>query len=195
MKTKTANVKGSATKAVNSTKSKGNQADSEMDSMLEKFFKDEIKDIYWAEKHLVKALPKMYAAATTVALRDAIHEHGAVTQNHIVRLEEIFQLLQAIPGGKKSEAMAGIIIQCDEMILDTADGTVTRDAGIILMAQKAAHNQMASYGGLAQLADTLSLTRAASIMNQMILEEKTTDECLALIAEDHIHAEMTMEMS
>ena len=164
-------------------------------SQLKGFFIDAIRDIYWAEKHLVKALPKMYAAATTVELRDAIHDHWGATQIHIARLEEIFQLLQTIPGGKKSEAMAGIVNQCDEMILDTADGTVTRDAGIILVTQKTAHYQIASYGGLTQLADTLSLTQMASILNQTLQEKKTTDECLALIAEDHIHAEIAMETS
>ena len=162
---------------------------------LRAFLTGAIKEMYWGEKHLAMTLPKMYSAATTAELQDIISDHLALTQIHITRLEEILHLLETAPGGKRSEAMAGIINECEAMILETAEGTFIRDAGIILVTQKAVHYQFASYGGLAQLADALSLNSIVALLHQSLTEITATDEGLSLVAADHIHADLSTEIS
>jgi ferritin-like metal-binding protein YciE len=187
MKTKTANVKGSATKAVNSTKSKGNPADSEMDSMLEKFFKDEIKDIYWAEKHLVKTLPKMAKASTSAELKEAFNNHLEETKVHVERLEHVFDLLEEKVQAKKCEAMEGITKEGESIIDDTETGTSTRDVGLILAGQKVEHYEISTYGGLAQLARNLGREDVAELLEQTLEEEKAADELLTTVAEESVN--------
>src|SRR3982750_4557645 len=124
------------------TKSKSSKKASEemeKDSMLEKFFTDEIKDIYWAEKHLVKTLPKMAKAATTPELKEALTNHLEETKVHVERLEEIFGLLEEKPQAKKCDGMEGITKEGDGVIEDTEAGTATRDVGLILAGQKVEH--------------------------------------------------------
>src|ERR1700712_1673259 len=101
------------------------------DSALNELFIDELKDIYWAEKHLVTALPKMAKAATSEELRTAIENHLAETENHVSRLESAFASIDEKAVPKKCEAMAGLIKEGTEIIADTEKGTFTRDAGII----------------------------------------------------------------
>jgi ferritin-like metal-binding protein YciE len=162
-------------------------------SMLTEFFIDELKDIYWAEKHLVKVLPKMEKAATTQELKDAIKEHLEVTKTHVSRLEEVFGLLNKTPQAKKCEAMAGITKEGDDIVSDTEKGSITRDVGIILAAQKVEHYEISTYGGLAQLAKTLNLQQVADILHTTLEEEKETDEKLTQIAENHINVEAAEE--
>jgi ferritin-like metal-binding protein YciE len=187
MKTKTANVKGSVMKSVNSTKAKGNQADSEMDGMLEKFFKDEIKDIYWAEKHLVKTLPKMAKASTSAELKEAFTNHLEETKVHVERLEHVFELLDEKAQAKKCEAMEGITKEGESIIDDTETGTSTRDVGLILAGQKVEHYEISTYGGLAQLARNLGREDVAELLEQTLEEEKAADELLTTVAEDSVN--------
>src|SRR5688572_12073426 len=119
-------------------------------SALLNLFVDEIKDIYWAEKHLVKALPKMKKAATSVELQEAFESHLEQTQQHVSRLEEVFSLLGEKPQAKKCDAMEGLIQEGESIIEDTEEGTATRDVGLIIAAQKVEHYEIATYGGLAQ---------------------------------------------
>jgi ferritin-like metal-binding protein YciE len=163
--------------------------------MLRDFFIDELKDIYWAEKHLVKVLPKMEKAATTQELKDAISEHLEVTKTHISRLEDVFELMNKTPQGKKCEAMAGITKEGDDIVSETEDGSVTRDVGIILAAQKVEHYEIATYGGLTQLAKTLNLNKVADILYKTLEEEKETDKKLTQIAENNINVEAAAEVS
>jgi len=109
------------------------------ESALNELFIDELKDIYWAEKHLLKALPKMAKAATSDDLRTAIENHLAETENHVSRLEDAFASIDEKAVAKKCEAMAGLIKEGDEIVADTEKGTLTRDAGIISAAQKIEH--------------------------------------------------------
>ena len=160
---------------------------------LMKLFVDEIKDIYWAEKHLTKALPKMRKAATSPKLANAIGEHLEVTKTHVERLEEVFDLLGKKAQAKKCDAMAGLIKEGQGVIEETEEGSATRDVGIILAAQKVEHYEIATYGGLAQLAKTLGLNDVAEILAQTLSEEKEADETLTAIAENDINCEAAEE--
>ncbi len=169
------------------------QTHEEAGAELRQFFVDEIKDIYWAEKHLTKALPKMQKAATSEELANAFAAHLEQTQEQVARLEEVFDLLGEKPQAKKCEAMAGIVEEAQTIIDDTDEGTATRDVGLILAAQKVEHYEIATYGGLAQLAKTLDLIEIKNLLGQTLDEEKETDELLTGIAENHINYEAKAE--
>lgn len=160
---------------------------------LEKFFEDSLKDIYWAEKHLTKALPKMQKAATTEELKDAIEEHTAQTEEHVTRLEQVFEMLGKKAQAKKCDAMEGLVKEGDSVVEETEDGSMTRDVGIIISAQKVEHYEIAAYGGLAQLATTMGLDEVAEILKQTLEEEKEADELLTGIAESNINWEADQE--
>ena len=157
------------------------------DSMLLEFFYGELKDIYWAEKHLVKTLPKMTKAATSSELKTAFTNHLAETKVHCERLEKVFGILNKKPQAKKCEAMEGITKEGEGIIEETEAGTATRDVGLIFAGQKVEHYEIATYGGLVQLAKTLGLEDCAEIMLQTLNEEKKADEGLTEIAENNIN--------
>jgi len=161
----------------------------EPNSQLQKFFEDSLKDIYWAEKSLIKALPKMQEAATTEELKNAIEEHLAQTETQVNRLEQVFELIGKKAQPKKCEAMEGLIKEGESIIEETEDGSMTRDVGIIMAAQKVEHYEIATYGGLAQIATTMGLDEAADLLNETLEEEKETDELLTEIAENNINWE------
>jgi ferritin-like metal-binding protein YciE len=166
---------------------KGKKMSENNSGELEAFFKDEIKDIYWAEKHLVKTLPKMQKAATSEQLKAAFADHLAVTKGHVERLEQVFELLGQKPQAKKCEAMEGITKEGESIIEDTDKGTATRDVGLILAAQKVEHYEISTYGGLSQLAKTLGKNDIAKILEKTLGEEKDADESLSEIAENNIN--------
>jgi len=184
MATKKANGKQS-TKQESGT-GKGN-------SQLEKFFHDSLKDIYWAEKALTKALPKMQKAATTAVLKNAFGEHLTQTKEHVSRLEQVFELFEKKATAKKCEAMEGLLKEGDSIVEETEDGTMTRDTAIIMAAQKVEHYEIATYGGLVQLAKTLGNEEAAAILQTTLDEEKTTDLGLSEIAENDINWQAEQE--
>jgi ferritin-like metal-binding protein YciE len=157
------------------------------DSKLKEFFLDQLRDIYWAEKKLVKKLPKFQEAATTQQLKDALGNHLEQTRTHVERLQQVFALLGEEADGKKCPAMAGIVEEGEDIIDETEDGTAQRDVGIIFVAQKAEHYEIASYGGLAQLAKTLGLMEAKQLLGQTLEEEKQADLLLTQIAESGIN--------
>ena len=159
------------------------------DSMVKEFFIDELKDIYWAEKHIVTTLPKMQKAATSEELKNAFQTHREQSQTHVTRLEDAFNLLGKKAQAKKCDAMAGIIEEGKGIIEETEKGTATRDVGLILAAQKVEHYEISTYGGLRQLATTLGLIEVADILAQTLQEEKETDESLTVIAEETVNSE------
>lgn len=163
------------------------------DSMLKEFFIDELKDIYWAEKNIVKALPKMKKASTSQQLQQAFEDHLQQTQVHVERLEQAFELLDKKAQAKKCDAMAGILDEGNGIISETEKGTATRDVGLILAAQKVEHYEISTYGGLAQLATTLGLEDVADLLKQTLQEEKETDELLTQIAESDVNYEASTE--
>jgi ferritin-like metal-binding protein YciE len=165
----------------------------EKDSGLMKLFVDEIKDIYWAEKHLTKALPKMKKAAMAAPLQDAFENHLNETKEHVARLEQVFELLDKKPQAKKCEAMEGLVKEGESIIEDTPAGSATRDVGLILAAQKVEHYEIATYGALSQLAKTMGRDDIAKILIETLNEEKTADELLTEIAEGGINYESAEE--
>ena len=161
--------------------------------MLEKFFLDELKDIYWAEKHLLKALTKLGKAATTDELQQAFEDHRATTEGHVERLEQVFEMFGNKAQAKKCEAMDGLTKEADSIIEDTEKGSMTRDVGLIIAAQKVEHYEIATYGSLVQLANTMNLPEIAEILEQTLEEEKETDELLTSIAENNINMQAETE--
>lgn len=163
------------------------------DSLLEELFLDSIKDIYYAEKAMTKALPKMRKAATSEQLATAFVDHLEMTKLQITRLDEVFELLGEKPKGKKCEAIEGLIKEAQSIMEDTDEGTSTRDVGLILAAQKVEHYEIASYGGLRQLAATLGYSEIEALLQQTLDEEKQTDLLLTQIAENDINYEAAEE--
>lgn len=155
-------------------------------SALQELFENELKDIYWAEKALTKALPKMAKKATTEELRSAIEEHLSVTEGQIARLEQVFEIIGVAPRGKKCEAMAGLVKEAEE-IMKEAKTEMARDAGIISAAQKVEHYEIASYGTLCAFAKVLGFDDAAELLEETLNEEKDADTTLTGIAESSIN--------
>ena len=176
--------------AINGRKSNGDESEG---SLLEKFFVDQLKDIYYAEQQLVKALPEMKQAATTEELEDAFELHLKQTERHITRLEKVFKLLDKPAEGKKCEAMDGLLKEARTIIAETKEGSMTRDAALIIAAQKVEHYEIATYGGLTQLAVTMKLSRAADLLDKTLQEEEDTDRSLTDIAEQYINIEAEEE--
>jgi len=162
-------------------------------SLLHEFFLDALKDIYWAEKALVKGLQKLAKNATSEDLQNAFMEHKDATENHVERLEQVFELLEKKPQAKKCEAMAGLLEEANSVIEDTADDTYTRDCALIVSAQKVEHYEIAAYGSLVTIARAMGHTEAADLLAETLDEEKETDELLTEIAEGHINEEALAE--
>ncbi|GAA4459454.1 hypothetical protein GCM10023093_00470 [Nemorincola caseinilytica] len=188
----TANAGGSGKKAnpasaTKSSKKEQQQKEEKEETPFEKLFMDMLKDMYWAEQHLVKALEKMSKAATTEQLQDAFDDHLYVTKKHASRLERVFGLLGAPVQGKKCAAMEGLVNEAEEMIKETEEGSMTRDAALIIAAQKVEHYEIASYGSLVQVALTLGHNEAARLLEKTLNEEEDTDRHLTMIAESDVN--------
>ncbi|RQP10829.1 MAG: ferritin-like domain-containing protein [Chryseobacterium sp.] len=189
---------GSSAKSTSSAKTSGKaqskeQEDEGEEKPLKKFFVDALKDIYYAEHALVEALPKMKKAATTEELQDAFEDHELQTRKQISRLEKVFRSIDEKAEKKDCKAMDGIIKEAEEIIKSTPEGSMTRDAALIIAAQKAEHYEIASYGGLVQLAITLGYDRAADLLDHTLEEEEETDYLLTDIAESFINFEAEEE--
>ena len=148
---------------------------------LRDLFEDQLKDIYWAEKALVKALPKMAKNASTPELQNAINEHTDVTTEQISRLEQVFESIGVKAAAKKCEAMDGLLKEATEIIESTEKGVV-RDAGIISASQKVEHYEIATYGTLAAFAKILGENDAVALLETTLDEEKFADTSLTEIA-------------
>jgi ferritin-like metal-binding protein YciE len=162
-------------------------------SKLKEFFVDQLQDIYWAEKKLVKTLPKLQDAATFPELKQAFNDHLRETENHVTRLREVFQLVDEPVTAQKCPAMSGIVDEGEDIIDDTDYGSAQRDVGLIFAGQKAEHYEIATYGGLVSLAKTLGYDEAAEKLEQTLKEEKRADVLLTQIAESHINYQASME--
>ena len=180
-------------KTITRGKKPANAGKGAADSMLLEFFIGEMKDIYWAEKHLTKALPKMQKAATSPELQQAFADHLEATNGHVARLEQAFELLGKKAVAKKCDAMAGILEEGNGIIEETEKGTATRDVGLILAGQKVEHYEIATYGGLAQLARTLGKDDVAELLEATLAEEKDADSLLSQIAENSVNYEASTE--
>ncbi|WP_159467908.1 ferritin-like domain-containing protein [Dyadobacter sp. 3J3] len=175
-------------------KSKVKNAISEKDhEKLTELFIDGLKDIYWAEKHLAKALVKMEKAATSEELKAAFEKHTTETEEHASRLEEIFGVIGEKAQAKKCEAMTGLLKEADEIIESTDKGTMVRDCGLIMAAQKVEHYEIASYGTLRNIARTLGHEDVANMLQTTLDEEGTTDHKLTELAETYVNEEANQE--
>ena len=157
----------------------------EMDH-LKDLYLDELRDVYDAEKQLSKALPRMAKAATSSGLRRAFENHLKQTQEHIQRLESIFQDLGVKAKGKPCKGMQGLIEEGKEMMEEEAAANV-KDAGLIASAQRVEHYEIAAYGTLSAYAKTLGRKNDLRTLQRTLKEEKSTDEKLTSIAESTIN--------
>ncbi len=164
----------------NGTAENGNSTSMES-SQLMKLFEDELKDIYWAEKALIKAIPKMIKNATSEELIDALENHLTETKEQVSRLEQVFESIGKKPVSKKCEAMAGLIKEAGEIMDECEEGAMC-DAGIISAAQKVEHYEIATYGTLRQFAQTLGLWESVKLLESTLDEEKAADEKLTEVA-------------
>lgn len=165
----------------------------DMDSALHEYFMHNLKDIYWAEKHLLKVLPKMAKATSTGELQEAFETHLDQTKEHVGRIEKVFELLGEKPVAKKCEGMEGLTKEGETAIEETEAGSMTRDAALIVSAQKVEHYEITSYGSLAQLARTMGHDEVAELLGQILDEEKDTDEILTGLAESTINMQAAQE--
>jgi ferritin-like metal-binding protein YciE len=161
---------------------------------LRQLLLDEIKDLYDAEKQLIKALPKMAKASNAPELRAAFEEHLEVTRGHVSRMEQVFELLGETARGKKCKAMEGLVEEGSEMIgeKDDADPTVL-DAGLISAAQRVEHYEMAGYGCVRTFAKLLGENEVADLLQQTLNEEGEADKKLTELAETVINVEAPKE--
>ena len=182
-----------STKTTNKSSSRSSAGKMDNQSLLKKFFIEELQDIYWAEKHLVKELPRLQKAATSEELADAIGDHQAATEEHVTRLEEVFRMMGETAKAKKCEAMEGLVKEAQQIIEDTEEESATRDVALIMAAQKVEHYEIATYGSLVQLAKTIGMNNIAEVLAETLMEEKETDELLTSIAESGINEEGASE--
>ena len=147
----------------------------------------ELKDLYSAEKQLVRALPRMSKNVTNEQLRTALDNHLAETEEQVSRLEQIFESLGESPKGQKCEGMEGLIEEGKSLLEEDADPDVM-DAGIIVAAQKVEHYEIASYGAVCEYARMMGHTEALQLLEQTLEEEKNADQLLNELAEGGINA-------
>jgi ferritin-like metal-binding protein YciE len=150
-------------------------------SQLMKLFEDSLKDLYWAEKALTKALPEMAKKASSPDLVEALNHHLTETEIQLERIEEIFELIEKKAVAKKCDAMEGLIKEGQSIMKECEEGSM-RDAGIISAAQKIEHYEIASYGTLKTFAHTLGLKEIAELLEETLEEEKAADEKLTEVA-------------
>jgi len=162
------------------------------ESKLMKLFVDSLKDIYWAEKALVKALPKMAKKATAEELVSALENHLTETEAQVEKLEQVFELIGEKAVAKKCDAMAGLIEEAEGIMEETDEGAM-RDAGIIAASQKVEHYEIATYGTLCTFADTLGQKEASKILNEILKEEKSADQKLTQVAVSTINLQAAAE--
>jgi ferritin-like metal-binding protein YciE len=158
------------------------------DHTLHNLMLDEIRDLYDAEKQLVKALPKMAEKASSSGLRQAIEKHLGETQGHVQRLEEVFGMLGEKAKGKHCAGIAGIIDEGSDILGSDYEGVV-KDAGIIAGAQRAEHYEIAAYGNVIAWAKTMGHEQLASLLHETLQEEKAANDKLTALGEGGINQE------
>lgn len=154
---------------------------------LADLFVDELKDLYSAEKQLVKALPKMAKAASSAKLRKGFEDHLRQTEGHVERLEDIFEQMGVKPRGPKCEAMEGLIEEGKRMMNEDAEPAVM-DAALIAAAQRVEHYEIAGYGTVRSFARMLGNEKAERLLQKTLEEESETNEKLTKLAETEINA-------
>ena len=164
------------------------KAKSDAAASLEDLLIHGMKDLYWAENHLLKGLTKMKANASSSKLVKAIEEHYSETETHIKRLEDAFKAMGEKAEGEKCDAMAGLLKEAESILEETKDGAV-RDAGIILASQKIEHYEISSYGTLATFAKHLGEEEVEKLLRDTLNEEKAANNILTNLAVNEINTE------
>ncbi|MEI9920138.1 MAG: DUF892 family protein [Bacteroidota bacterium] len=152
-------------------------------SQLAEFFLDSVKDIFWAENHLVKSLPKLKNAAKASQLKLAIDQHLEITRGHVARLVKMFEILGEKPISRRCEAMKGLILEGEQAIEETKEGTAVRDLAINFACLKVEYYEIIVYKGLSDLATRLGYTEVASLLNQTFKEEQESANTLGRMGE------------
>ena len=159
---------------------------------LDELFHDTLKDIYYAEKKILSALPKMAKAAQNDDLRAAFEKHHTETDGQIERLEQVFELIEEKPQGKKCAAIEGILEEGQEIIKDYK-GSPALDAGLLAAAQAVEHYEISRYGTLRTWAEELGLDDAAKLLQETLDQEEATDQALTKLAEAVVNQEAQAE--
>jgi len=154
--------------------------------MLDDLFLDTLKDIYFAEKQIVKALPKMAKAASSPALKAGFEKHLEETQGHVERLEQVFEIIGAPARGKTCEAILGIIEEAKE-IMDDFKGTAALDAGLVSSAQAVEHYEIARYGTLKAWAQQMGMADVVKLLEATLREEIATDQTLTKLGVSEVN--------
>jgi len=149
---------------------------------IEDLFHDTLKDIYYAEKKILKALPKMAKAAQSPKLKAAYEKHREETEGQVERLEQVFEIIGKRPQGKTCPAIDGIIEEGEEIIEDYK-GTDALDAGLVAAAQAVEHYEMSRYGTLKRWAEIMGLKDAVKLLDTTLKQEMKTDEDLTKLAD------------
>lgn len=165
----------------------------ETTSLLELFFIEQVKEILAAERQLKEFLPLLRDAAGSPELKEVFDDHLIATVKHAARAEKLLSWFNRDASADKSKAMEGLIAEAIQIINFTKEGTMTRDAALIIAAQKIEHYEMASYGGLIQLAITMKLNDAAELLESTLMEEEEADKLLTDVAETKINIEAEEE--
>jgi len=159
---------------------------------LDELFHDTLKDIYYAEKKILSALPKMAKAAQNADLRAAFEKHKDETEGQVARLEQVFELIEEKPQGKKCAAIEGILEEGQEIIKEYK-GSPALDAGLVSAAQAVEHYEIARYGTLRTWAEEMGLDDAAKLLQETLDEEEATDQSLTELAEAVVNQEAQAE--
>ncbi|WP_420959707.1 ferritin-like domain-containing protein [Brucella sp. IR073] len=149
---------------------------------LDKLFYETLKDIYYAEKKIVKTLPKMARGAASKELKEAFERHRDESEEHIARLQQVFEILDKRAVGKTCDAIEGIVAEGEE-VMDEFKGQPALDAGLIASAQAVEHYEISRYGTLKRWAELLGMKDAAKLLDQTLSEEIATDELLTKLAD------------
>ncbi len=155
-------------------------------SKLMTLFEDQLKDILWAEKELIKSIPKMISLASSIELIEALTNHLEQTKDQVTRLAQVFRSIEVKPSTQKCEIMEGLIIEATEMLKDRGKGPWC-DANIIAAAKKIDHYEIATYGTLIELANTMGLLDAAKLLGKSMEEEKSSDQVLNTVAREYVN--------
>lgn len=160
---------------------------------LEQFFVSQLQDIYYAERRINEFLEELAGAVTSEDLEDSVRHHQQQTARQVKRLEKIFGLLKMEAEEKHCESIEGLMREANEIKELTSPGTATRDAALIIGLQKIEHYEIASYGGLLELAVTMDLGQVADLLDKSLREEEEADQMLTVIAEDQINVRAEQE--
>ena len=159
---------------------------------LNDLFEETLKDIFYAENKILKALPKMAKAAQSNELKAAFEKHMTETEGQVSRLEKVFEMIEVAPRGKRCEAIEGMIEEGSE-IMKEFKGAPSLDAGLLAAAQSVEHYEIARYGTLKRWAERLGRDEAVGLLEETLEEEKNTDEALTELAETVVNQEAQAE--